>query len=96
MTVKVNLTSVATQVAAKLDISQKDAVAAVSSVFETITENLVEGKQVSISNFGAFSTKSRPARVGRNPQTGEPIDIEARSVASFRASQGLKDAVKDI
>lgn len=95
MSVKVNLTSIAAQVAEKLDMSQKDAVVAVTSVFETITESLVEGNQVSISNFGSFVTKERPARVGRNPQTGDPIEIEARSVASFKASQKLKDAVKD-
>lgn len=96
MTDKVNLTTIATKLALKLDISQKAAAEAASSVFEIITESLVQGSQVSISNFGSFTTKKRPSRSGRNPQTGEPIEIEARTALSFKVSPKLKEIVKDV
>lgn len=96
MSNKINLTNVATALALKLNIPQKSAVEAVSTVFEVISDSLVQGDQVSISNFGSFGTKARPARTGRNPQTGDPIEIEARRAVSFKASQKLKDIVKDI
>ncbi len=67
---------------------------AVDTVVEAIVEDLKSGGEVSIAGLGIFSTKMRPARQGRNPRTGESIQIQAMRVPKFRAAKALKDAVK--
>ena len=81
-------------IAAKAELSQKQAGAALSALTSTITEALKEGSTVTLMGFGTFEVKNRPAREGRNPATGEKVMIPAAKVPGFRAGKGLKDAVK--
>ena len=81
-------------VAEKLDITKKDATVAVETVFDTITESLVNGNKVDISGFGKFEVKTRKGRVGINPSTKEAIEIPASKACGFKAAKALKEAVK--
>ena len=80
-------------VAAAADISKSDATKAVDAVVDSITHALKKGDQVSIVGFGTFSVKDRAARTGRNPATGETIQIAASRAPGFKAGKALKDAV---
>ena len=80
-------------VAEKTGISKKDSEKAVNAAFDAITEALVAGDKVQLVGFGAFETKERSARVGRNPKTKEEIQIPASRVPAFKAGKALKDAV---
>ncbi|WP_161877959.1 HU family DNA-binding protein [Alkalibacterium sp. MB6] len=82
------------KVAASAELTKKDATAAVEAVFETIKETLADGEKVQIIGFGNFEVRDRAARKGRNPQTGEEIQIPASKVPAFKAGKALKDAVK--
>jgi DNA-binding protein HU-beta len=66
----------------------------VETIIETITKALKSGDEVSVAGLGIFSTKMRPARTGRNPRTGESIQVPAMRVPKFRPAKALKDAVK--
>lgn len=81
------------EVAEVLD-SKKQAQAAVECVFSTITDALCEGESVTLIGFGTFKVVRREARKGRNPQTGEEMDIEARDVPKFVPGKNLKEAVR--
>ncbi|MBW1859889.1 MAG: HU family DNA-binding protein [Deltaproteobacteria bacterium] len=72
----------------------KEAQAAVDCVFSSITGALKKGDAVSLIGFGTFKVADRKARKGRNPRTGEEIDIAARRVPKFVAGKALKEAVK--
>ena len=74
--------------------TKADAERAVETMINSIVDSLKAGDEVSIAGLGIFSTKMRPARTGRNPRTGESIEIAAMRVPKFRAAKGLKDAVK--
>ncbi len=74
----------------KIGFSKKEASELVELVFATLKDNLVDGDKVKISGFGKFEVRSKKARVGRNPQTGEQITISARRVLNFSPSQVLK------
>ena len=80
-------------VAEKTGISKKDSEKAVNAAFDAITDALVAGDKVQLVGFGAFETKERSARVGRNPKTKEEIQIPASRVPAFKAGKALKDAV---
>jgi DNA-binding protein HU-beta len=80
-------------VAAAADLTKSDATKAVEAVIDTVTRTLRKGEQVSIVGFGNFAVKSRAARQGRNPKTGEAIFIPASRVPGFKAGKALKDAV---
>ena len=80
-------------VAEQADLSKKDAEKAVNAAVEAITAALVEGDKVQIVGFGAFDVKERAARVGRNPQTKQEIEIPASKIPQFKAGKALKDAV---
>jgi len=67
--------------------------AAVDAVISAITSALAKGEKVQVAGFGNFEVKHRPARMGRNPRTGEPVQIQASKAATFKAAKGLKDAV---
>ena len=82
------------QVADRAGLSRKDAGEAVEAVLETIEEALKRGSDVTFSGFGKFSVSHRSAREGRNPATGERIQIAASRVPKFSAGAGLKKAVK--
>jgi DNA-binding protein HU-beta len=77
-----------------LGTSKADAERAVECVIDSISASLKKGDEVSIAGLGIFSAKMRPARTGRNPRTGESINVPAMRVPKFRAAKGLKDAVK--
>jgi DNA-binding protein HU-beta len=80
-------------VAAAADLTKADATKAVEAFIDTVTRSLQKGDQVAIIGFGSFSVKSRAARQGRNPKSGEPISIPASRVPGFKAGKALKDAV---
>ena len=80
-------------VAASAGLSRSDATKAVDAVLDTITKTLAGGGSVSLVGFGTFQVKARAARMGRNPRTGEAIQIAASNVPGFKAGKGLKDAV---
>ena len=67
---------------------------AVDTMVDSIISTLKTGEEVSIAGLGIFSTKMRPARQGRNPRTGESIQIQAMRVPKFRAAKALKEAVR--
>ncbi|MDT1996348.1 DNA-binding protein [Carnobacterium divergens] len=75
-------------------LTKKDATAAVDAVFETIQSTLSAGEKVQLIGFGNFEVRERAARKGRNPQTGEEIQIAASKVPAFKPGKALKDAVK--
>lgn len=80
-------------VAEKAGISKKDAGNAVDAFAGVVTEALTKGEKVSLVGFGTFEVKERAAREGRNPQTGETMQIAASKVPSFKAGKTFKDAV---
>ncbi len=80
------------QVADNAGLSKGDAVKAVESVFETITNALKRGNEVRLVGFGTFSVTKRKASTGRNPRTGEPMSIKASTQPKFKAGKGLKDS----
>jgi len=71
-------------------VSKAQAARALESVISGITASLVKNERVTISGFGTFASSRRKARVGRNPQTGEPINIPARRVARFTPGKELR------
>ena len=82
------------QVADRADLSKKQAGDAVDAVLETIEEALKRGSEVTFSGFGKFHVAERGAREGRNPSTGEKIQIQASRVPRFTAGSGLKKSIK--
>ena len=80
-------------IATSADISKADAGRALDATLETITGALKKGDSVSLVGFGTFVVKQRAAREGRNPQTGQTIQIAAANVPGFKAGKALKDAV---
>jgi DNA-binding protein HU-beta len=82
------------QVADRANLSKKEANQAVEAVLETIEQALRRGSEVTFSGFGKFHVAERGAREGRNPSTGERIQIAASRVPRFTAGAGLKKAIK--
>ncbi len=80
-------------VASSTNLSKSDASSAIDAVFSAITKTLSEKGVVSMIGFGTFQTSLRSARSGRNPRTGEPIDIPATCIPKFKAGKSLKEAV---
>ena len=80
-------------VAEKTGLSKKDTEAAVAATFDVVTEALATGEKVQLVGFGSFEVKDRAARIGRNPQTKEEIEIPAAKLPVFKAGKALKDAV---
>ncbi|MHA6259633.1 HU family DNA-binding protein [Sporosarcina sp. CAU 1771] len=89
-----NKSELINSVAEAAGLSKKDGTKAVEAVFETIQETLAKGDKVQVIGFGTFEVRERAARKGRNPQSGEEIDIAASKVPAFKAGKALKDAVK--
>ena len=77
----------------KIGFSKKEAADLVELVFDTMKNHLAEGQKIKISGFGNFVVREKRSRVGRNPQTGESIEITARRVLTFRPSQVLRSEV---
>lgn len=80
-------------IAESADISKAAATRALDTVFNGITEALKKGEQVTLVGFGTFQVRDRAARTGRNPKTGEAIQIAASKNPAFKAGKALKDAV---
>ncbi len=80
-------------IADSADLPKASASRALEAVLDTVTNALKDGDQVSLVGFGTFAVKDRAARTGRNPKTGEPIQIAAAKVPGFKAGKALKDAV---
>ena len=80
-------------VAESADISRQSATRAVEATFDAISNGLKQGDQVSLVGFGTFTVRERAARSGRNPQTGETIQIKASKAPAFKPGKALKDAV---
>jgi DNA-binding protein HU-beta len=81
------------KLAEKAGLTKADAEKAVNAFLETVTETLKSGDKVIFSGFGSFEVTERAAREGRNPQTGEAMQIKATKAPKFKAGKGLKDAV---
>jgi len=81
------------RVADRADLSKADATRAVEGVFDTITETLKSGDEIRLVGFGTFAVSRRAASEGRNPRTGEKIQIPASNQPKFKAGKGLKDAL---
>lgn len=82
-------------VSEKVNMSKKDAEAAVNVVFDSIAQAMKEGDKVNIAGFGIFETKERSARTAKNPQTGETIEIAARKVPAVKFGKTVKDLVAE-
>lgn len=80
-------------VAEKAGLTKADATRAIDATFEAITESLKKGDKVTLVGFGTFDVSKRAAREGRNPKTGEPVQIAARNAVSFKAGSALKESV---
>ncbi|WP_082235721.1 HU family DNA-binding protein [Halobacillus massiliensis] len=89
-----NKTDLINSVAEKSGLSKKDATSAVDSVFDSIMDSMGKGDKVQLLGFGNFEVRERAARKGRNPQTGEEIEIPASKVPGFKPGKQLKEAVK--
>ena len=81
-------------IVAKSEMSKKDADVALSAVIDSIKDALKAGEKVQIVGFGTFSVKERVARTGKNPSTGETIQIAACKVPAFAAGKALKDEIQ--
>lgn len=81
-------------VAENAGLTKKDADAAVKAVTQVIIEQVAAGNKISLVGFGTFESGTRAARQGRNPQTGEPMDIPETKVPKFKPGKAFKDAVK--
>lgn len=79
----------------RLGIPKKEAVGLVELVFDLMREELTHSDQVKISGFGNFTVREKAARKGRNPKTGEQLEIKARRVLTFKPSQILRDTVNE-
>ena len=88
-----NKTDLINSVSEKAEVTKKDAEKVINAVFASISDALAANEKVQLVGFGTFEVKERAARVGRNPQTGETINIAAAKVPTFKAGKGLKDAV---
>jgi DNA-binding protein HU-beta len=88
----VNKSELIEAIAASADIPKAAATRALDAMVESVTDSLKKGESVSLVGFGTFAIKERAARTGRNPQTGQPIQISAAKVPSFKAGKALKDA----
>ncbi|MGI6345110.1 MAG: HU family DNA-binding protein [Bacillota bacterium] len=82
------------KMAEKSGLNKKQSEAALDAFIQTVEEALQAGDKVQLVGFGTFETRHREARTGRNPGTGEEIQIPASTVPVFKAGKGLKDAVK--
>ncbi len=79
--------------AEKTEFTKKDAEKSLNAFIEVINENLAKGEKIQLVGFGTFEVKDRPARVARNPRTGEEIKIAASKAPTFKAGKALKDKV---
>ncbi|WP_343299945.1 nucleoid-associated protein HU-beta [Vibrio sp. Of7-15] len=89
---RVNKSQLVDKIADNADISKASAGRALDAFIEAVSDTLKEGDQVALVGFGTFSVRERAARTGRNPKTGDEIQIAAAKVPGFKAGKALKDA----
>lgn len=88
-----NKTELVAAAAEQTGMTKKDTEKALNAAFEVIASALSKGEKVQVSGFGIFEVKEREARMGRNPRTGEAMEIAASRTPTFKASKTLKDAL---
>ena len=88
-----NNTELIDRIAESADISKASAGRALDAAIEAITDSLKQADPVALVGFGTFTVRERAARTGRNPQTGQPIQISAAKVPAFKPGKALKDAL---
>ena len=88
-----NKTELVDAIAAKTELSKKDAEKALKAFVDVVTDELKKGGKIQLVGFGTFEVSERAAREGRNPLTGEPMKIAASKAPKFKAGKALKDAV---
>ncbi|HHU69027.1 MAG TPA: HU family DNA-binding protein [Thermoanaerobacterales bacterium] len=86
-----NKAELITSIAEKSGLTKKDSEKALNAFIESVEEALAQGEKVQLVGFGTFESRRRSARKGRNPQTGEEIDIPAANMPAFKAGKALKD-----
>ena len=82
------------KIAEKVGISKKDATEALTALIATITDELKAGEKIAIPSLGTFEVRERAARTGKNPRTGEAVEIAAKKIPAFKPAKALKDAVE--
>lgn len=88
-----NKTELIAAAAQRTGLTKKDTEQVLNAAIDAVTAALVQGERVQLSGFGTFETKTREARIGRNPHTKQAIEIPATRVPAFKASKSLKDSV---
>lgn len=88
-----NKTELVAAIAEKTELSKKDAEKALKAFTEVVADELKKGEKIQLVGFGTFEVSERPAREGRNPRTGETMQIAASKAPKFKAGKALKDAV---
>jgi DNA-binding protein HU-beta len=89
-----NKTELVNAVAEQSELTKQDAAKAVDALFKTISDTLSKEEKIQLIGFGTFEVRERTARTGRNPQTGEEMQIAASKVPAFKPGKELKEAVK--
>lgn len=89
-----NKTDLVNSVATQAELSKADSKKAIDALFETIATTLANNEKIQLVGFGTFEVRERAARKGRNPQTGEEIQIAASKLPAFKPGKELKEAVK--
>ena len=80
-------------ISAKADLTKEQAGSALEGFIDSVTDSLKSGEEVRLLGFGNFIVSHRAAKMGRNPQTGAPVEIKAANVARFKVGKGLKDKI---
>lgn len=88
-----NKAELVSSVADRAEVTKKDAEKVITAVFDVVEEAMAKGEKVQLVGFGTFEVRDRAARTGRNPQTGEEIQIAATRVPAFRAGKALRDSI---
>ena len=88
-----NKTELIAAIAEKAGLTRKDSAAALDAFMTAVEESLKAGEKVTIPGFGTFEARERAARSGRNPRTGETIEIAASKIPAFKAGKSLKDSI---
>ena len=83
------------KVANQINLTKKQTEVVVNTVFSSITDSLAEGKKVELRGFGSFRIRQRNARVGRNPKSGQRVDVPSKKVPFFKAGKELRELVDE-
>jgi integration host factor subunit beta len=83
------------EVSRVVEITRKDSEVIVDSIFDSVVKSLKAGEKIEIRGFGSFRTRQRQSRIGRNPKTGERVEVPSKRIPYFKPSKELKDLVND-